>query len=190
MYTSSDGTSFSLVRPLEKQTGLKQDYSVEENLQIWAREPGRDPFMPNHLRIFLDIELQRRFQVTPLEEMGLVFDEVFYGADPVEVLDRHPPRKVPSHLRPLDYDLFLAQLFLAEQAGYPGKSAFDPKQLYLQGWIRCTISPDREIDHILWAAVRGGPPAAYSSIDNRMKKTKFDPNAKPLWWFQLQRPKA
>ena len=183
IYRSSDGTSFSLVRPAEKKTGLVQDYSIETNLQISAHEPNKPEFMPNHLRVFTDLELQRRFQVTPVNEMALLFDKVFYGADPEAVRRDASLPSGPGHLRPLDYDLLLAQLFLAEQEGYPKASAFDPKRLYLQGWIRCAISGEMEIDKLLWSAVRGGPPARFTSADNKIRKTLYDPNAKPLWWL-------
>ena len=180
IYKEND-IDFILRRPEKQGRTLKREYNVERNLQIWIRE-GNHEFMPNHLRILLDLEFKLRFYPEYKKHLMTAFDRLYYGEDPDSIAEDFKHLKFRKELRDLKYDLYLAQLFFAEQeVGYHFKAKVNPKYLYLQGWIRCVLSREMEIDKVLWSATRNPPPAKFTKKDNRNHK-KYDPDAKPLWW--------
>ena len=172
---------FLLRRPEKPGRNIKREYVPEKNLQIWIKG-GKYEFMPNHLRILLDLEFKLLFYPEYKKDLMIAFDRLYYGEDPDVIDNDFKHLTFRKELRDLKYDLYLAQLFFAEQAvSYHFKSKFDPKYLYLQGWIRCVLSREMEIDKLLWSATRNPPPVRFTKKDNRNHK-EYDPNAKPLWW--------
>lgn len=179
---SLEGVDFILRRPEKSGRSLKREYKPETNLQIWIKEKCKDEFMPNHLRILLDLEFKMLFRPEYKEDLLLIFDELFYGEDPDVLYEEVKDLQYPKELRDLRYDLYLTQLFFVEQAvSYSFKSRFDPKYLYLQGWIRCLLMREMEIDKLLWSAMRNPPPVKFTKKDNRMHR-EYDPNVGPLWY--------
>jgi len=184
IYEISDGTFFSIRRPEKVGKNLKNDYEVETNLQIWSKELGKPEFMPNHLRLMIDLELVRRANPQDIWRLLKAFDSVFYGEDPIDIYKKVADIKLPTLLRPLDYDLCLEQLFISEQAiGYRKESAFEPKYLYLHGYIRAVLCGDKEIDKLLWSATRSAPPARFTFKDNKKHK-KYEPFCRELWYVE------
>lgn len=180
IYVESN-TEFIAKRPQKPGRNLKRKYSAERNIQIWIKE-GAHEFMPNHLRILLDLEFKLRFYPNYKEDLMLAFDRLYYGEDPNKISEDFKNLKFSKELKSLKYDLYLAQLFFAEQeVGYHFNSKFDPKYLYLQGWIRCVLSRELEIDKLLWSATRNPPPVRFTKKDNKKHK-EYDPYVKPLWW--------
>lgn len=140
--------------------------------------------MPNHLRLLIDLELVRRACPEAVKPILKAFDGVFYGQDPLDVFKQVRDISLPSLLRPLDYDLCLEQLFISEQAiGYQKESIFEPKYLYLHGYIRAVLCGDKEIDKLVWSATRSAPASKFTSKDNKKSK-KYDPGRKELWYVE------
>lgn len=177
------GIEFILKRPKQAGRNLKRKYQPETNLQIWIKE-GNEEFMPNHLRVLLDLEFKMLFRPQYREDLLTIFDRLFYGEDPDVLYEQVKNLEYPKELRDLKYDLYLTQLFFVEQAvSYSFRSNFDPKYLYLQGWIRCLLMREMEIDKLLWAATRNPPPVKFTKKDNRRHR-EYDPDAKPLWYME------
>jgi len=173
---------FLFKRPEKPGRNLKREYDPMRNLQIWIRENDEE-FMPNHLRILLDLEFKMLMKPQYQKKLLLAFDELFYGADPDSLCEKFHNLKFPKELRSLRYDLYLAQLFFVEQEiGYTFNTKFDPKYLYLQGWIRCLLTRSMEIDRLLWSATRNPPPVRFTSQDNKKHK-KYNASARPLWYL-------
>ena len=173
---------FILKRPEKPGRNLKREYAAERNIQIWIQENAHE-FMPNHLRILLDLEFKLRFYPEYKEELMIAFDRLYYGDDPDKISSEFNHLKFREELRDLKYDLYLTQLFFAEQEiGYHFNSKFNPKYLYLQGWIRCVFSREMEIDKLLWSATRNPPPVKFTKKDNKNHK-EYNPDVKPLWWI-------
>ena len=183
IYTTESGDVFYIKRPEMVTKGLKRKYDVKKNLQIWVRESNGNEFMPNHLRILMDLDFKRKAHPDLQERLLKAFDAVFYGDDPGVLADSHSDLTFPSPLRQLDYDLYLEQLFMAEQSvGYTHESQFEPKYLFLHGWIRCVLCGEMEIDRLVWSATRSPPPVRYTEQDNKKHK-KFNPNRIDLWYL-------
>jgi hypothetical protein len=187
VYESADGTEFFLRKPTRVGRSVKRPSDPSLNFVVEVREPERKRFAPNHARVFLHLDAARRLFPQNRDRILMALDGVFAHEDPVPTSSDLRGLIVEPYGRSLDYDLFLHQLFLAEQElVYPGKSAFDPKSLYYQGWVRCVMCGFEEIDKILWSSLRGAPRAIYTQLDNR-KSRKHDPAAKPLWYLEAAR---
>ncbi len=180
---SIGNVEFLFKRPEKPGRRLKREYDPMKNLQIWIKDENSE-FMPNHLRILLDLEFKVRMRPNYTKALMVAFDRLFYGEDPDAIFKDIKDLNFPSELPSIKYDLYLTQMFFVEQEiGYHFKSNFDPRYLYLQGWIRCLLSRDKEIDKLLWSATRNPPPVKFTCKDNKKHK-KFSKNAKPLWWVQ------
>ncbi|MBU4451641.1 MAG: hypothetical protein KJ851_02485, partial [Nanoarchaeota archaeon] len=54
-----EGTEVYVIRPSELPKNLKNKYDIKKNFQIWLKEGTRE-FRPNHLRVFIDLNLRVR----------------------------------------------------------------------------------------------------------------------------------
>ncbi len=160
-------------------------YNVSKNIQVFLEilTTGKK-FKPNHFRLFLD--LYNRVHECPQAKKDLLktFDDIFYGEDPLIAMNQLQKYKFTLALNPLDITVVLAQLFIAEQAiGFGKKSKYDPRSLYIQGWIRQFINDDFEIDQVVSGITNSRPPLVkYTKQDDKNHK-EYNPNAQPLWYI-------
>jgi hypothetical protein len=131
----------------------------------------------------LDLKLRSRELPETVNDLLLTFDEIFYGADPLEAVKRVKNINYTQFINPIDITTVLAQLFIIEQnIGYGARSTFNPPSLYIHGWIRIFIASEQEIDQIVYRICRNTPPAVkYTCQDNKNHKN-YNENAKPLWY--------
>jgi hypothetical protein len=160
-----------------------KDYDIKTNFQIFLQIRDDKPFRPNHLRLLLDLKLRSRELPETVNDLLLTFDEIFYGADPLEAVKRVKNINYTQFINPIDITTVLAQLFIIEQnIGYGARSTFNPPSLYIHGWIRIFIASEQEIDQIVYRICRNTPPAVkYTCQDNKNHKN-YNENAKPLWY--------
>lgn len=179
---ANDNQKVLVYRPSTLSARFK-DYDVNTNFQIFLQIGNDKPFRPNHLRLLLDLKLRSRELPETINDLLLTFDEIFYGADPLESIKHVENINYTQFINPIDITAVLAQLFIIEQnIGYGGKSTFDPPSLYIQGWIRTFIGSDQEIDQIVYRICRNTPPAVkYTCQDNKNHKN-YNEKAKPLWY--------
>ena len=183
--TDIDGVEIYVIRPsvLPKRfTG----YDVKKNFQIWIKEGERE-FRPNHLRVLIDLNLRTRSRPDLKRKLLQAFDNVFYGRDPEEELNKLGEERFEHFLNNIEIILTLAQLFLIEQEiNYLKESKFDPGNLFLQGWIREFIDSPKEIDNLCMSVANRQPPKTKYTYKENKKHKKFDKNFKPLWYFEDQ----
>lgn len=179
---ANDTQKVLVFRPSTLSARFK-DYDVNTNFQIFLQIGNGKPFRPNHLRLLLDLKLRSREIPATVNDLLLTFDEIFYGADPLEAVKHIENINYTQFINPIDITAVLAQLFIIEQnIGYGGKSTFNPPALYIQGWIRTFIASEQEIDQIVYRICRNTPPAVkYTCQDNKNHK-KHSKNAQPLWY--------
>lgn len=179
---ANDNQRVFIYRPATLSARFK-DYDVNTNFQIFLQIGNDKPFRPNHLRLLLDLKLRSRELPETINALLLTFDEIFYGADPLEVVKHVENINYTQFINPIDITAVLAQLFIIEQnIGYGRKSTFNPPSLYIHGWIRTFIASDQEIDQIVYRICRNIPPAVkYTCQDNKNHKN-YNKNARPLWY--------
>lgn len=183
-FCTVQGIEIYLVRPSKLPKGLKNEYDQKKNFQIWLKEGVRE-FKPNHLRIMIDLALRHRCRSDLKKKMLIAFDNIFYGKDPDLEVAELEKEKYEHFLNPLRIIANLAQLFLIEQEfNYNKESKFDPKTLFLQGWIREFIDSPKEIDNMCMSVCSGQPPKAqYVAKENKKSKKHIDA-LKLLWYLE------
>lgn len=142
---SNNGQTLYVIRPKKLSERFKE-YDSSKNIQIWLRIDGKKPFKPNHFRLLIDLYTRVRECPETKQTLLEVFDRIFYGEDPLDVMHLLDDYKFSQAINPIDIAVVLAQLFIAEQnVGFGKKSKYNPRSLYIQGWIRTFINADYEI---------------------------------------------
>jgi hypothetical protein len=182
VFYSEHGLDVSVLRPSELSARFK-NYDVEKNFQIWLTE-GHRKFRPNHLRVFIDLNLRIRSEPKMKRELLTAFDNIFYGKDPESELVDLAKVNFDQFLNPIITIGVMSQLFIIEQEyAYNKESKFDPPTLFYQGWIREVIDAPKEIDNMCMSIANGQPPAAqYVKLENKKDKS-FHKDLMPLWYF-------
>lgn len=178
-----------LLRPSVLSERFK-DYDVDKNFQIWLLEKKHSrKFRPNHLRVFIDLNLRVRSRPDLTEKLLEAFDQIFKGEDPEIQLKELSKEKFDFELNKIEIIGVLSQLFIIEQEyGYNKDSKYDPPSLFYQGWVREFIDNPKEIDNLCMSVSRGQPPTAkYVNVENK-KSRKYDllKLMKPLWYLDEQ----
>lgn len=179
---SNNGQTLYVIRPKKLSERFKE-YDASKNIQIWLRIDGKKPFKPNHFRLLIDLYTRVRECPETKQTLLEVFDRIFYGEDPLDVMHLLDDYKFSQAINPIDIAVVLAQLFIAEQnVGFGKKSKYNPRSLYIQGWIRTFINADYEIDQVISGISYNRPPlVGYTKQDDKKHKD-YNPNAKPLWY--------
>lgn len=179
---SNKGQTLYVVRPRELSERFKE-YDASKNIQIWLKIDGKKPFKPNHFRLLIDLYTRVRECPESKDILLEVFDRIFYGEDPLKLMHLLDPYTYTQAINPIDIEVVLAQLFIAEQnIGFGKKSKYNPRSLYIQGWIRTFINADYEIDQVISGISYNRPPlVGYTKQDDQNHK-EYNPNAKPLWY--------
>jgi len=132
---NDDGVQLSIFRPSKLERRF-QSYDPKKNFQIWLKEGERE-FRPNHLRVFIDLNLRTRPRPDLKRSLLTIFDNIFYGNDPDKEITLVNSETFEHYLNSLKIIANLAQLLIIEQNyGYHRESNFDPPTLFFQGWVR------------------------------------------------------
>jgi len=184
---SFEGIIIYITRPSKlSKNFLEKGYDPKKNFQIWMID-GQREFRPNHLRVFIDLNLRVRCKPEHKRDLLLAFDSIFYGNEPVDSMAKLSKIQFSHYLNPLPVIGVLSQLFIIEQEyGYLShrESKYDPSSLFYQGWVRQFIDSPREIDIMSMSVCRFQPPkASYTNKENKKHK-KYSPNLKALWYCE------
>lgn len=172
-----------VLRP-SKLSGKFKDYDINKNFQIFIKEGERE-FRPNHLRVFLDLNLRVRCRPDLKEQLLLLLDEIFYGKDPEELIKELEGEEFEQCLNSLGAIATLSQLFLIEQEyGYNKQSKFEPPTLFYQGWVREFIDSPKEIDNLCMSVCRFQSPLSRYTVKENKKNRKYEENINKLWYIK------
>ncbi len=181
-----NGVELYLLRPSVLPKSLKNKYDVNKNFQIWVKEGERE-FRPNHLRLIIDLNLRVRSNPELKNKLLLAMDNIFYGEDVEKEISLLNKEKFQHYLNPLRIIAYMALLFLIEQEyNYTGESKYDPKTLFLQGWIRESIDSPKELDNMCMSIANGQPPKAKYTCKENKKHKKYEEKRKELWYLEDQ----
>lgn len=174
--------SVFLYRPAELSKRFS-DYDKKKNFQVWFKD-GKREFKPNHMRVFIDLNLRVRSRPSLKKKLLIAFDNIFYGKDPEVELKSLNKESFTHSLNPIIITGVLSQLLIIEQEyAYNKKSRFDPPTLFYEGWVREFIDNPKEIDNMCMSVAHGQPPLTkYNDLENKKGK-KFKNGLKPLWYI-------
>ncbi len=178
-----DNTKLFILRPSKLPARFK-NYDPKKNFQLWLNDGHRD-FIPNHLRVLIDLNLRVRCRPDLKKQLLLAFDNIFYGKDPEEELKELSKEHFEHFLNPLMIIGYSAQIFLIEQEiAYNKESHFEPLTLFFQGWVREFIDNPKEIDNLCMSVCNRQPPLTKYTFRENKKHKKYVKNLKPLWYIE------
>lgn len=177
-----DGVTLWIYRPSKPPVRFK-NYDPEKNFQIWLSEGERE-FKPNHLRVFIDLNLRVRSRPDLKQQLMLAFDNIFKKNEVGESITIIQNEKFTHFLNPIEITANLSQLFILEQLwGYHKPSKYDPASLFYQGWVRQCLDNTKEIDNLIMSIANRQPPMSKYTSQEDKNHSKFNPNSKPLWYL-------
>ncbi len=178
----SESADIFLLRP-SKLAKRFEKYDVSKNFQIWLKEGSRE-FRPNHMRLFIDLNLRTRCKPDMKIDLLTAFDNIFYGKDPLNELCELERVDFEHKLNAIQVIGTLSQLFLIEQEYcYNKPSKYDPPTLFFQGWVRQFIDSPKEIDNMCMSVAKGNTPyVKYTKKEDRNHRD-YHENLEPLWYI-------
>ncbi|MDD2516232.1 MAG: hypothetical protein PHF26_03375 [Candidatus Gracilibacteria bacterium] len=162
-----------------------KNYDLDKNFQIFLKLSNNREFRPNHLIVMIDLNLRIRSNSETKENLLLLFDNIFYKRDYKKEFDKLNETNFLHYLYNLKIITTIYTLLLIEQDfNYPdGKSKYNPKTLFLHGWIRQFICNGKEIDNLVMSVCKGQPPLAQYTKEDDKNHKKFNINRSPLWYL-------
>ena len=176
-------TELFLLRPSKLKKRFEK-YDRQKNFQLKLNDGYRE-FIPNHLRVLIDLNLRVRSRPDLKRELLLAFDNIFYGKDPEKELMKLSQEHFEHFLNPLIAIGHCAQVFIIEQEwAYNKVSKYEPTSLFFQGWVREFIDNTKEIDNLCMSVCnRQSPLANYTKLENKKHK-RYQTNLGPLWYLE------
>ncbi|MEW6592921.1 MAG: hypothetical protein AB1305_04510 [Candidatus Hadarchaeota archaeon] len=159
IYKIDENTEIFVNKPLKVPAKLKQSqrYDPKNNFQIGLKKSGKKEFLPNHLRILIDLQLKKEDNPKKAEILFDAIENIYNGADTTKYKANLYKLKFNREIENSFTDLCLAQLFMLEQDINYGFGKVQPPRAYLMGYIRMIRLGVEEIDKLLWSSTRHPP---------------------------------
>ncbi len=167
-----------------RPTKVFKSYDPNKNFQIFLRLSSGREFRPNHLIVMIDLNLRVRDNPSTKEKLLTLFDNIFYKKNYINELQEL--RKIPfiHFLYDLEIITTLYILLLIEQDyNYPDTSKYNPKTLFLHGWVRQFLCNGKEIDNMVMSLCKSQPPQAAYTREDDMNHKKYNAHREPLWYL-------
>ena len=159
VYKIDENTEIFVHKPEKVPTKLKQGkrYDANKNFQIGLKKTGNKEFLPNHLRILLDLDLKRKENKKDFEIVFDALEKIYAGEDPLDFKDILTGLTFQKEIENAMTDVCLTQLFMLEQDINYHFGKIQPPRSYLMGYIRMINAGIEEIDKLLWSSTRHPP---------------------------------
>lgn len=165
IYQLNSDTDLFIVKPTSVPTKLKNSskYDPLKNFQIGLSKKGKKEFLPNHLRIMIDLEFKKQEDKEKAEFLFDVIESVYDGADPLDYIIKINSLSLNERFENSLTIICLAQLFFLEQDINYDFGKVQPPRSYLMGYIRMIRLNIDEIDKLLWNSTRHPPRIEFRS---------------------------
>lgn len=161
-----------------------KNYDPGKNFQIFLKLANGREFRPNHLIIMIDLNLRVRDNPSTKEKLLTLFDNIFYKKSYINELWDLQKIQFTHFLYSLEIITTLYILLLIEQDyNYPDTSKYNPKTLFLHGWVRQFLCNGKEIDNMVMSLCKGQPPQAAYTREDDMNHKKYNAHRAPLWYL-------
>ncbi|MBW2995778.1 hypothetical protein KY332_00600 [Candidatus Woesearchaeota archaeon] len=165
IYKINENIEIFVNKPLKVPTKLKQSarYDPKKNFQIGLRKKGQKEFLPNHLRIMMDLQLKKDEDSKKAKILFEIIEDIFEGKDPLNYKEELNKIKFEKGFENSLTIVCLAQLFFLEQDINYHFGKVQPPRVYLMGYIRMIRLGIDEIDKMLWSSTRHPPRMEFRS---------------------------
>ncbi len=155
---NEQGDKVIIFRPETLGRSLKKkDYDISKNFQIILKKPNEGEFLPNHLRILIEINHKMKNENKKIEEFFNIIEKIYSGEDPLIFKEQLKKLNLSDELDSSIITLCLIQLFMAEQDINYTTGKIQPPRAFLMGYLRFIKSKEQNIDKILWSSTRHPP---------------------------------
>lgn len=155
---SQEGDKVIIFRPKTLgRTLKKKDYDPSKNFQIILKKSNEKEFLPNHLRILIEVNHKIRGDDKKAEEFFNIIEKIYSGEDPLAFEEQLKKLGLNDELDSSIITLCLIQLFMAEQDINYTTGKVQPPRAFLMGYLRFIKSKEQNIDKILWSSTRHPP---------------------------------
>lgn len=163
IYFSDKDTIVFVNKPIKVPAKLKNSkkYDPKKNFQIGIARAGIKEFLPNHLRILMDLNLKNKEDKNKAQILFDAIEAVYDGEDPLKFEKQLKGIVFDRQIETAFTDLCLAQLFMLEQDINYHFGKVQPPRSYLMGYIRMIQLQAEEIDKLLWSSTRHPPRKIY-----------------------------
>jgi len=141
IYEIDEKTEIFVNKPSEipKHLKNKDKYDPKKNFQIGLRKKGQKEFLPNHLRILMDLDIKKKENPETSEIVFEAIEKIYNGKDPKELKDELIVLHFDKEIENSYTDVCLAQLFMIEQDLNYDFGKVKPPKAYLMGYIRMIV---------------------------------------------------
>jgi len=172
---SEEGNKIFIFRPEKLGRSLKsKDYDINKNFQIILKKPNEKEFLPNHLRVMIEVNHRTAKDKDNSRRFFEMIEEIYNGEDPLKFKAELKKLIVESEFDLPIITLCLIQLFMAEQDINYTNGKVQPPRAFLMGWLRFIKTQEQNIDKILWSSTRHPPKQEFwknfSSIPKALQK--------------------
>lgn len=163
IYPTAKGVTVFVNKPLKVPTKLKQSkrYDAQKNFQIGLSKGSQKEFLPNHLRILMDLNFKNGEDKEKAQILFDAIEAVYDGEDPLKFEKKLQALRFEREIETAFTDLCLSQLFMLEQDINYHFGNVQPPRAYLMGYIRMVRLKAEEIDKLLWSSTRHPPRTIY-----------------------------
>lgn len=169
---SEDGDKVIIFRPEKLGRSLKnKDYEVAKNFQIILKKPNEKEFLPNHLRVLIEVNHRITKDKENSKKFFEMIEEIYAREDPLKFKEELSKLKVEGEFDPPIIALCLVQLFMAEQDINYTHGKVQPPRAYLMGWLRFIKTQEQNIDKVLWSSIRHAPRQEFWKNSESSQKT-------------------
>jgi len=152
------GDKIIIFRPPKLGRSLKSKvYDIKKNFQIILKKPSEKEFLPNHLRVLIDVNHKIKSGGTNAEKFFKMVEEIYSGEDPLKFKGQLNKLRLPEELDSSIITLCLIQMFMAEQDINYTHGKVQPPRAFLMGYLRFIKTKQQNIDKILWSSTRHPP---------------------------------
>jgi len=159
VYRSDDGTKIKVTKPSKVTAQLKNSkrYDPERNFQISFVKKGKKEFLPNHIRLLMDLYLKRDESPRKAKALFDAIEEIYNGKNPKNYRAKLKQVRFKRQIETPFTNLCMAQLFMLEQDINYSFGKVQPPRAYLMGYIRMIQQDAEEIDKLIWSSTRHPP---------------------------------
>lgn len=159
---SEEGDKVIIFRPEKLGRSLKnKNYDVKKNFQIILKKPDEKEFLPNHLRVLIEVNHRITKDKENSERFFELIEEIYNGEDPLKFKGELSKWKIEGEFDSPIIVLCLIQLFMSEQDINYTHGKVQPPRAYLMGWLRFIKTQEQNIDKVLWSSIRHAPRQAF-----------------------------
>jgi len=165
IYIIDKNTEIFIIKPFKVSAQLKNSkrYDPQKNFQIGIKKEGKKEFLPNHLRILIDLDLKIKNNSKKAKKIFNIIEDIYEGKDPEIFREKIQNMFFDGEIENSFTNLCLVQLFMLEQDINYHFGKVQPPRAYLMGYIRMIRLQIEEIDKLLWSSTRHPPRIMFRS---------------------------